>query len=438
MTTKPKPIKENVFDMPSEETAYLLGFSLVKAYLLPNFNKVTYRILEQDKDILVYLNSLLCENDIIFQQTKRKNIQKTQGNFSVLQFSNKTFYQKLISFGCGNKKELTISKTLFEYTNDHLPSFLKGIFDGNGTITPNKKGGLMLSITGSQKFLIELQRIIKDKYEIDSTMVEKKSVFNLRINKQLEIKIFLDLIYKDSNIICNRLYQKYICFLEYFKSCNRKFHLLTKNNELAMIDLYQYIGLIELSNLFDIDQRFVKNILISNNVKVRKHSSNLKKNIQKCSYCISNTVIDEKLLRENIKETKCGQCYFRFKKKYLEENTQDRLRMFISSRIWFGLKSTSSSKNNKSCLDFLGYSIQDLKQHLERQFEPWMTWENWGKYYPKTFDENPTWQIDHIIPHSHFSYTSMEDEQFQKCWSLSNLRPLSAKQNVIDGNRRKF
>lgn len=33
-------------------------------------------------------------------------------------------------------------------------------------------------------------------------------------------------------------------------------------------------------------------------------------------------------------------------------------------------------------------------------------------------------------------YTSMEDENFQKCWALSNLRPLSAKQNNSDGVRR--
>jgi hypothetical protein len=27
----------------------------------------------------------------------------------------------------------------------------------------------------------------------------------------------------------------------------------------------------------------------------------------------------------------------------------------------------------------------------------------------------------------------MEDENFIKCWKLSNLRPLSAKQNWLDG-----
>jgi len=57
----------------------------------------------------------------------------------------------------------------------------------------------------------------------------------------------------------------------------------------------------------------------------------------------------------------------------------------------------------------------------------------------KTWNDNDssTWnrQIDHIIPHSKFKYSSMSDKEFQECWALSNLRPYSAKQNIIKGNR---
>lgn len=66
-----------------------------------------------------------------------------------------------------------------------------------------------------------------------------------------------------------------------------------------------------------------------------------------------------------------------------------------------------------------------------------MTWGNHGKYIPAEWDDNDAntwkWQIDHIIPQSTFKYKSMKDEEFIKCWSLNNLRPLSAKQNCIDG-----
>jgi len=93
-------------------------------------------------------------------------------------------------------------------------------------------------------------------------------------------------------------------------------------------------------------------------------------------------------------------------------------------------------KGGKSFTKYVDYSIEELKEHLESQFELWMTWKNWGRYSKSHHAEKPTWQIDHIIPVSHFNITSMECDDFKKCWALSNLRPLDAKQNVIEGNRR--
>jgi len=66
-----------------------------------------------------------------------------------------------------------------------------------------------------------------------------------------------------------------------------------------------------------------------------------------------------------------------------------------------------------------------------------MTWNNQGVYNKNMWNDNDsstwTWQIDHIIPHFTFKYISIEDENFKKCWALENLRPLSAKQNLLDG-----
>lgn len=118
-----------------------------------------------------------------------------------------------------------------------------------------------------------------------------------------------------------------------------------------------------------------------------------------------------------------------------------KLRILVSSSVLKFIKSNGSSKGGESSIKYLTYTIQELKEHLEKQFEPWMTWNNQGKYDRKIWDDNDsatwTWQIDHIIPQSLLPYTSMEEENFKKCWSLENLRPYSAKQNLIDGNRRK-
>jgi hypothetical protein len=133
-----------------------------------------------------------------------------------------------------------------------------------------------------------------------------------------------------------------------------------------------------------------------------------------------------------------------YQKEYLKnkrsKNPSFRLRCNISRLINTMIKSNNGSKAGKSIKDFLNYSIDRLKEHLEKQFESWMNWENYGAYNAKTWNDNDsstwTWQLDHIIPQSNLPYSSMEDDNFNKCWALENLRPLSAKQNLLDGVNR--
>ena len=133
-----------------------------------------------------------------------------------------------------------------------------------------------------------------------------------------------------------------------------------------------------------------------------------------------------------------------YKKEYQKArriiDPQFKLRSLLSNAIGSNIKKNGSIKNYKSVLKFLPYSIQELKVHLESLFEHWMTWQNHGDYNSKTWNDNDsttwTWQVDHIIPHSKFNYSSMEDQEFKDCWALTNLRPYSAKQNLLDGNKR--
>jgi len=116
------------------------------------------------------------------------------------------------------------------------------------------------------------------------------------------------------------------------------------------------------------------------------------------------------------------------------------LRGMVSFTIGSALRRNSSSKKGDSILKFLPYTMKELKEHLESLFEPWMSWQNWGRYIVTEWDDNNSttwkWSIDHITPQSDLPYTSMSDDNFKKCWALSNLRPLSAKQNNLEGVRR--
>ena len=74
----------------------------------------------------------------------------------------------------------------------------------------------------------------------------------------------------------------------------------------------------------------------------------------------------------------------------------------------------------------LGYTREQLKRHIEMQFAKGMAWNNYGAF----------WQLDHITPASAFSVQEIGDAEFKRCWALSNLRPLSARENHAKNNKR--
>ena len=132
--------------------------------------------------------------------------------------------------------------------------------------------------------------------------------------------------------------------------------------------------------------------------------------------------------------------YHRENKEKIKENKKKYIRNKRKTDSIFKLNSNFScliyqslrqNKNGKHWEDIVGYTVDDLKNHLESLWEPWMNWENYGIYKP---DGPKVWQIDHIIPKSWFNYTSYKDEEFKRCWELSNLQPKEGKANILKSN----
>lgn len=74
-----------------------------------------------------------------------------------------------------------------------------------------------------------------------------------------------------------------------------------------------------------------------------------------------------------------------------------KLKSNIRSLIRNYINNAGYKKNTKSQV-ILGCSFEQLKHHLEAQFEPWMNWDNYGNPKDGIFELNKTWDIDHIIP----------------------------------------
>lgn len=132
---------------------------------------------------------------------------------------------------------------------------------------------------------------------------------------------------------------------------------------------------------------------------------------RECKKCALNAHKTEKA-RERVK------IYQRERRKIPEIHLND----IFSKRIRAELHGKKLRKHWEELVD---YNLIDLKQHLKKQFDENMNWENMGTY----------WHIHHKIPVTWFSFNSFEDPEFKKCWDLDNIQPLEKIENISKGNK---
>ena len=93
----------------------------------------------------------------------------------------------------------------------------------------------------------------------------------------------------------------------------------------------------------------------------------------------------------------------------------------LRSRVYVALREAKTTKQT-STTDLLGCSLSDFRAHLEAQFLPGMSWDNWAL---------DGWHVDHIRPCASFDLT--DPEQQRQCFHFTNLQPLWAEDNIRKG-----
>lgn len=135
-----------------------------------------------------------------------------------------------------------------------------------------------------------------------------------------------------------------------------------------------------------------------------------------------------KYFREYLKSwrTKNREKYRKFLNTYIKNKRENDISFKLSQNmgraVWGALK---GKKSGLGWEKLVGYTLQDLMVHLEKQFDSKMNWDNYGSY----------WVVDHKKARSLFKYENPEDEEFKKCWALENLQPMEKITNIKKGNR---
>lgn len=114
--------------------------------------------------------------------------------------------------------------------------------------------------------------------------------------------------------------------------------------------------------------------------------------------------------------------YKQYRKNRYNTNPQFKLRIILGNRLNEVLKKSKTNKTS-NIITLLGCSLDEVKQHIEKQFTKLMFWNNHGIY----------WEVDHIIPCDKFDLTDIEQQK--QCFHHSNLQPLIKTENRQKSNK---
>jgi len=196
--------------------------------------------------------------------------------------------------------------------------------------------------------------------------------------------------------ICNKC-KKIKPFSEFNKSSKNKDGIKHTCKDCRRLMYYEYAETAkELNKKRYIEKR---GEILAKTAEYKKNHAEFYKNYFKSYYEKHKTEIKISV-RENSKKRK-------------KDDVSYKILCNCRTRIYKAVKGINRSERT---IELIGCSIEKLMEHLESQFKPGMTWENYGK-----------WHIDHIRPCASFDLS--DPEQQKDCFNWKNLQPLWAEEN---------
>lgn len=195
-------------NIDSEEKAYWLGFLYADGYVQSKGKIHTLQIALKDTDIshLHKLKTVLCPDNIISEKTiigKKKEYKAVK-----LTITNKVIVEQLISLGCVNSKSKIIQFP--ELSTKLLRHFVRGYFDGDGAIGKYNNKLVWSVCSGSEKFIIQFQKILQTNVlgytEVTVKKDKRAEVYCLQKGGNPSVSSILKYLYADSNVWLDRKY----------------------------------------------------------------------------------------------------------------------------------------------------------------------------------------------------------------------------------------
>lgn len=116
------------------------------------------------------------------------------------------------------------------------------------------------------------------------------------------------------------------------------------------------------------------------------------------------------------------------------ERQEEFIKYKIKTNTSRRIREILGQSKSQRCMEYVGCSLEELKNHIEEQFLEGMSWENYGEDINK--NRVNAWHIDHKIPCKAFNLSN--ENEVKACFHYRNLRPLWATDNIVKSDTYKI
>lgn len=202
-------VNHKYFDVLTPESAYFLGLLAADGNVDKTKTRITLSICERDAEILDNIKHSISSTHPI-----KEYISKCRGKQypqKVFRFSSPYMCKTLGQYGIVPHKSLHLKFPPIDQR--FVPSFIRGYFDGDGSVTITKSNNIFITILGTRPFLSEMKRQYNKSCKTSVGWVGRhgeSNIFHFCIHGNKCGKSFFNWIYDESapNTRLTRKYQK--------------------------------------------------------------------------------------------------------------------------------------------------------------------------------------------------------------------------------------
>ena len=206
-------LDEHYFDnIDTQEKAYIFGFLLADGHNEVKKSTIQMSLQEEDRYILECMRTELKSGKPLefIDYSNKHDLGYTYKNQYRLEVFSKDMCLKLKEHGMIESKS---SKLVFPncIPDDLLSHFVRGYFDGNGTINV-KSGGVTILSTNKfcESLRVKLNELLGLEYGYCTESSNHNGItYDLRYGRKKEAKAILDWMYADAHLYLERKYKKY-------------------------------------------------------------------------------------------------------------------------------------------------------------------------------------------------------------------------------------